>query len=191
MEALGAIGGDSKFLLAALTAFLSSQRPVVRDHLSVQERRFLVESGTFTAAELAETERDVGKGSLQLRATTAFLSHLSASLTLEDAASYLGAAETSVREAAAEGELHAVEIAGELRFPAWQFNVGSPTKLLPGLNELIRAATSRRDWRSLAAFMETPQADLVAKGRKTPAAWLRDGGDVRAVTVKVEGGDWW
>lgn len=191
IDAVNGLAADSKFVIAGLTDFLNTQRPVVRNRLTKQQEQFLVESGSFTFDELQATKREVDRGSLQLGAAKVFLSNLCATLSLDDVTGYLDLDEEAVRTAVAEGRLYAVEISSRLRFPSWQFNVGSPQKLLPGLADVIQAVTPRWGWHSVAGFMATPQEDLVAEGRKTPVAWLRDGGDVNKVISIVEGDDWW
>jgi hypothetical protein len=191
-DAIALLAADGPYVVDAVTEFVLALRPVSRDgRLSKQQEKFLIESGDFTAEELEETKREVDRGSLQVGAVEAFLSHLCATMSLEDAAGFLGWDEEAVTAAVSEGRLYGVEISGRLRFPSWQFNLGSPDKLLPGLAEVIKVVTPRWGWHSVAGFMATPQEDLVAKGRKTPVAFLRDGGDVSEVRAIVESDDWW
>ena len=190
-EAIDHVGGDAGFMTRALAEFLLAQRPVSTSRLTRGQERFLIESGSFTAEELASTSKEVNKGSLQLAAAQAWLSNLLATMSLEDATGFLGWEEEAVRTAVSEGHLYAIDVSGRVRFPVWQFNVGHPNKLIPGLTEIIQVVTPRWDWHSVAGFMATPQSSLVAEGRKTPVAWLRDGGDVDAVRQIVESDDWW
>ncbi|MDY7541800.1 hypothetical protein [Cryobacterium sp. 5B3] len=99
--------------------------------------------------------------------------------------------EETVRAAVAEGRLYAIEISGRLRFPVWQFSIGSPEKLLPGLTQIIQVITPRWTWQSAAGFFAASQSSLIAKGPQTPVQWLRHGGDVRDVIEIVEADDWW
>jgi hypothetical protein len=85
-----------------------------------------------------------------------------------------------------EGRLYAATVHGRLRFPHWQFALSKPGKVLPHLPEVIQALGPEWQPQSVAAFMATPQGDLVAEGRKTPTAWLRDGGDVQDVIDLIE-----
>jgi hypothetical protein len=190
-EAVAHLANDPDYFLQALTDMLLAMRPVTRNRHSEDEVRFLVESGDFTAETWAETSASVDRGSLQLSETEGWLMALFATRSLEDAAGFLGRSEEAVKAAVAEKRLYAIEISGRLRFPAWQFNVGSPEKLIPRLTEIIEVVTPRWGWRSVAGFMNTPQSSLVAEGRKTPVEWLRDGGDVNKVRQIVESGDWW
>jgi len=190
-DAIDHLAGDSEYIIRALTDRLLTLKPVTREgRLTQEQQRFLIESGTFTAETLATTQREVDRGGLQLGATEAFLSHVHATMSLDNVTGFLKWDEEAVRAAVSEGRLYAIEISGRLRFPAWQFDVGSPSKLLPGLTQIIGLITPRWQWQSAAGFMATPQRDLVARGRKTPIQWLRDGGDVDDVREIVEASDW-
>jgi hypothetical protein len=190
-EAVAQLANDQEYFLKALTDFLLAMKPISRERLSANEVRFLIESGDFTAEEWAETSASVDRGSLQLSGAEAFLSHLNATMSIDNVTGFLGWDEEAVQAAVHEGRLYAVEISGRLRFPVWQFSLGSPGKLLRGLAEIIEVVMPRWGWTSVAGFMATPQLSLVAEGPKTPVAWLRDGGDVDAVRQIVESDDWW
>jgi len=189
-EAVAGLANDPDYFLRALTDMLLAMKPISRERLNENEVRFLIESGAFTAEEWAETSASVGRGSLQLSTTEGWLLGLFATLSIDDVTGFLGWNEGVVRTAVAEGHLYAIEISGRLRFPTFQFNVGSPSKLLPGLAELIAVITPRWPWQSAAGFMATAQSSLVGEGRMTPFQWLRDGGDVNNVTEIVESSDW-
>lgn len=189
-EAIGRLGGDSVYIMRSLTDMLTAMRPVSRNRLTKLQQRFLIESGSFTADELASTTDDVDRGSLQVGAAEAMLSNLVASMSLEDVASFLDWTEDAVRTAVTEGLLYSVEISGRSRFPVWQLDLEQPNKLIPGLAEVIKAVTPRWDWYSVAGFMSTPQFGLVATGRRTPTEWLRDGGNVADVIEIIEVSDW-
>lgn len=184
------LGHDGEWFVQALTDRLLAMRPVPATSLTNQHKRYLIESGAYTAEELDAAARDVDRGALRLRVVEAWLSHLLATISLEDATGFLEWTKEDVRDAVSDGRLYAVEISGRLRFPVWQLNVRSPEKLIPGLTEILDAVASRWSWQSVAGFMATPQSSLVAKGRKTPAAWLRDGGHVNAVKQIIETTDW-
>lgn len=188
-EAVAGLANDPDFL-QMLTDMLLAMKPISRERLTENEVRFLIESGAFTAEEWAETSASVDRGRLQLSATEGWLLGLFATLSMDDVTGFLGWSEGVVRTAAAEGHLYAIEISGRLRFPTWQFQAGSPTKLLPGLTEMIAVISPRWDWRSATGFFNTPQEDLVGEGRKTPTQWLRDGGNVDEVIKIVEASDW-
>lgn len=189
-DAIASLANDADYFLEALTEMLLAMRPVSGSSLSDNEVRFLIESGAFTADEWAETSAAVARGVLQVGATQTWLLNLLATRTLEDVIGFLGWTEEDVRSAVAEGRLYAVKNAGRLRFPTWQFDAASPAKLLPGLEEVIKALTPRWRHQSVAGFMSTPQDSLMAEGPKTPVQWLRDGGDVSHVIQVVEASGW-
>lgn len=189
-EAIGHLGGDSVYIMQSLTDMLAAMRPVSRDRLTKLQRRSLIESGDFTADELASTTSDVDRGALQVGAAEAMLSILVASMSLEDVAGFLDWTEDAVRTAVAEGLLYSIEISDRLRFPVWQLDLRQADRLLPGLAEVIKAVTPRWDWYAVAGLMSTPQFGLVATGRKTPTEWLRDGGNVADVIEIIEVSDW-
>lgn len=185
-RAISRLNNDPNWFMDALLEFLHLVRPVQPDRLTEAQKRYLIESGDFTAESLAETEANVDRGSLQLDVVQGWLAHLLDTISLDEASGFLGMAEDQVIGLVEEGRLYAATVHARLRFPHWQFDVSKPGKVLPHLPEVIQAV--RPDWQSqsVAAFMATPQEDLVAEGRKTPAAWLRDGGDVRDVIQLME-----
>ncbi|MEC5151381.1 hypothetical protein [Cryobacterium sp. GrIS_2_6] len=189
-EVVARLAIDPDYFLQALTDMLLAMEPNSREELPENEVRFLIESGAFTAETWATTSASVDKGSWQLRISEGWLLDLFATMSLENVTGFLGWDEGRVRAAVTDGHLYAFEISGRLRFPTWQFNVGSPVKLLPGLTEIIEVITPRWSWRSIAGFMATPQSELVAEGRQTPVEWLRDGGNVNDVRDIVEASDW-
>jgi hypothetical protein len=190
LDAVNALGGENDFILAGLTEFLHTQKPVAKDGLSKQQEQYLIETGTFTGEELAEVRLAIYRGSFQLSAAEAWLSHLCATLSLDQAAGFLEWTEADVRTAVFEGHLHAVEIAGRLRFPDWQFCLGAESKLLPGLDKVLDALVERWSWIEIAAFFATPQRSLITAGRQTPVEWLRTGNSPEAVRVIIEASDW-
>jgi hypothetical protein len=186
VRAICRLSNDPTWLTAAFLEFLHSVRPVEPNRLTKAQKRYLIQSGAFTEEGLAEAEASVDRGSLQLDVIRGWLIHLLDTNSLDETAGYLGMAEGEVVDLLEEGRLYAANVHGRFRFPNWQFDVSKPGKVLPHLPEVIQAA--RPDWhsQSLAAFMATPQEDLVAEGRKTPTAWLRDGGDVQDVIDLIE-----
>ncbi|MBF4580799.1 hypothetical protein [Frigoribacterium sp. VKM Ac-2530] len=182
-QAVERLGNDADYFMDALTEKLLSIEPRLKPEPDGEsDRAFLITSGSFSAAEYDAARRSVARGSLQLRVVESWFSSLAGTLSLTAIARFLHWSEDEVTTAATDGRLHAVEISGRLRFPEWQLSLSSPGKLLPGLAEVIAAASSEQSWIILAGLMGTPQEDLYGEGNKTPVAWLRDGGDVRRVT---------
>ena len=189
VNAVNALGADSRYLLGSLASFTWTLAPVTANGLSDEQKAVLIESGVFTADTLAETQADIDRGGFQLSSIESWLSEMRETLSLQSIAAFLGRDENDVKRAVAERRLYAVEIAGRLRFPAWQLSLRSPGKVLPHFETLLPALEERWGWISISRFFATRQEDLVAKGRKTPAAWLEDGGDPDAVRRIVQSGD--
>lgn len=188
VDALNALGADSRYLLDSLAGFVRTLGPVRARSLSDKPRDYLIESGVVTADKLAKTQADIDRGGFQLSSIESWFSEMHQTLSLEGVTAFLGCDEDDVMRAVAEQRLHAVEIAGRLRFPAWQLSLRSPGQVLPHLQSFIPALEERWGWISISRFMNTRQEDLVAKGRKTPGAWLEDGGDPEAVRRIVQSG---
>lgn len=175
VESVNALGADSRYLVDALERFTRTLEPVQPSALSAEDRRYLVESGTYTAAQLDAAEREIDEGGFQLGILSTWIAEMRDTLSLASVAAFLDRSEEDVRQNIADRKLYAVEIADRLRFPAWQFSLSSPGKLLPHLEELIPFLEKRWDWISVSRFFATRQEDLVEEGKMTPAAWLIDG----------------
>ena len=189
-EAVTHLSNDHEYFLEALTEKLLATRPVARGGYEDTARQYLIDSGVFTAESWAKTAASLERGSLQVSETAEWLGDLFATKSIASASVFLEWTEDAVLDAVAAGRLYAVEVSGRLRLPTWQFDIGSPNNLVPGLTEIIRVVAPRWSWQSVAGFMSTRQSSLVAEGRKTPVDWLCDGGDVAAVKQIVEDSDW-
>jgi len=187
IAALRALGGDSAYLLHGLATVLETIAPVQPQNRSDDQRDALVALGVFTSDELLENQREVDRGALQLGELESWLAAAHETRSLRSIAKFLHVTEEEVCAQVAEHRLVAVEIGGELRFPTWQLNTRPVGRTLPHLAELIPALERRYDWQSMGRFFNTRQEDLVGDGRKTPQAWLEDGGDPEAVREILEG----
>lgn len=188
VDAINALQADGRYLLDSLTEFVRTLAPVAPSSLSEEQRAFLLESGTFTADELVETQARIARGSFQLDSMEWWLSEMRATLSLRDIAAFLRRDEGAVREAVEKRQLYAVEIGGRLRFPMFQFSLRSEGRVLPHFAALLPALEARWGWTTISRFFATRQEDLVGKGWKTPASWLEDGGDPNDVLQIVESG---
>lgn len=99
----------------ALLEFLHSVRPVEPNRLTEAQKRYLVESGDFTAESLAETEADVDRGSLQRSVIQSWLTHLVDTSSLDEAAGYLGMADDEVIDLVEQGRLYAETVGDWVR----------------------------------------------------------------------------
>jgi excisionase family DNA binding protein len=100
-------------------------------------------------------------------------------LTVNEAAETLGVDTSRVRHRLSAGRLVGWKDRGGWRLPAWQFTEHG---VLPGLEWVLAALPSDQPPLVVAAFMTTPQEDLVAGTRSiAPSEWLASGGDPRRV----------
>lgn len=189
-NAVNRLSMNGQYILDALAAKLESMQPTSADRLTERERAYLIESGSFSKQQLSQSESKIDRGSLQLLTIQGWLLNLLDTLSLDEVGEFLNEDDDAIRREVTDGQLYAVEVTDRLRFPRWQFSLGSPDKRLPGLASIIEATATRWDWQSVAGFMSTPQPALTGKGSKTPVEWLRDGGDVSAVSEIVASTDW-
>jgi hypothetical protein len=187
IAALEALGGDRAYLLRGLVTVLETIAPVPPQSEADDQRDALVALGVFTADELRENRREVDRGALQLGESQSWIAAAHETRSLRSIAKFLHVTEEEVRTQVKEHRLVAVEIGGELRFPTWQLNTRPVGRTLPHLAELIPALERRYDWQAMGRFFNTRQEDLMGDGRKTPHAWLEDGGDPEAVREILEG----
>ncbi|WP_123292531.1 hypothetical protein [Curtobacterium sp. PhB78] len=192
IEALRGLGGERAYLLRGLSTLIETLEPIRPHDPNVDDQRAaLIELGVFTEQSFAETQREVDRGELRLQEIKTWLTAARDTRSLRSIARFLHLSEDEVRAEVAKHRLVAVDIGGELRFPTWQLNTRPVGRVLPHLPDLIPALEQRWDWISMGGFFTTRQEDLYGEGRKTPAAWLEDGGDPEAVRDIVEGSGRW
>jgi excisionase family DNA binding protein len=104
-------------------------------------------------------------------------------LTVAEAARQLGVDTSRIRHRIAAGRLVGWKDRGGWRLPAWQF---AETGVLPGLETVLAAVPPDQPALVVAAFMTTPQQDLLTGDRPcTPRDWLLAGGDPRRVAEQI------
>lgn len=186
-DAVNRLTDDTAPLIDWFTEMLEAIKapPRPRTELTSDEVRCLVDAGAFTVLG-STTPSLAGRGNLKLEVTQGDFMNLQMTWSIGHLAGYLGREERDLLGAVAQGHLYAITVLGLPRFPTWQFDDERPGKLIPGLREIIEAVAPRWGWHSVAGFMAAPQSSLVAEGPKTPLAWLRDGGDINAVTAIVK-----
>jgi len=100
-------------------------------------------------------------------------------LTVGEAARTIGVDNSRVRHRLAAGRLMGWKDRGGWRLPRWQF---TDHGVLPGLEQVIAALPEDQPALVIAAFMTTPQEDLLARSRAiTPSEWLAAGGEPQRV----------
>lgn len=96
-------------------------------------------------------------------------------LTVTEAANTIGVDSSRVRHRLLAGRLMGWKDRGGWRLPAWQFTENG---VLPGLEQVLAALPGDQPALVVAAFMTTPQEDLLARARAiSPREWLVAGGD--------------
>lgn len=100
-------------------------------------------------------------------------------LTVGEAARTIGVDNSRVRHRLLARRLMGWKDRGGWRLPAWQFTENG---VLPGLEQVLAALPADQPALVVAAFMTTPQEDLMARSRAiTPCEWLLAGGDPQRV----------
>jgi hypothetical protein len=100
-------------------------------------------------------------------------------LTVSEAATTIGVDTSRIRHRLLAHRLVGWKDRGGWRLPAWQFTENG---VLPGLEQVLVALPSDQPALVVAAFMTTPQEDLMARARAiTPCEWLQAGGDPQRV----------
>lgn len=152
---------------------LTRPHPEPDEYFTVDQRTALTEVG-LDLSPLREDETD---GRARAVAEQAVL-HDSA-LTVGEAASLVGVDTSRIRHRLLARRLTGWKARGGWRLPAWQFGEHG---VLPGLEQVLAALPSDQPALVVAAFMTTPQEDLMARARAiSPREWLLAGGDPRRV----------
>ncbi|TQJ01536.1 DNA-binding protein [Amycolatopsis cihanbeyliensis] len=100
-------------------------------------------------------------------------------LTVAEAARTLGVDHSRIRHRLKDRRLTGWKDQGGWRLPSWQF---TPSGVLPGLEVVLRELPEDVPALVAAAYMNTPQSDLVINDKPaTPRQWLLAGGDPDSV----------
>ena len=147
---------------------LSPPNPDPSHYFSPDQRTALADVG------LDLRPRDEAEPDFRARTVAAHAVLADSALSVGQAAEMLNVDDSRIRHRLKEGRLTGWKDQG-WRLPAWQFN---GTGVLPGLEVVLRAVPEDQPALVVAAFMNTPQADLVISDRPaTPRQWLLAGGD--------------
>ena len=151
----------------------STPHPAPAGYFTPEQRHALQDVGL----DLSPQRADETDGRARAVAEQAVL-HDSA-LTVGEAARTIGVDNSRVRHRLAAGRLMGWKDRGGWRLPKWQF---TDHGVLPGLEQVIAALPEDQPALVIAAFMTTPQEDLMARSQPiTPADWLAAGGDPQRV----------
>ncbi|ASR37144.1 hypothetical protein BAY61_21530 [Prauserella marina] len=160
-------------LVEAAARRLSPPNPDPSHYFAAEQRAALTDVG-LDLSPFREGEHDYRARSVVEHAVLA-----DSSLTVIEAAARLGVDDSRIRHRLKEHRLTGWKDQGGWRLPAWQF---TSTSVLPGLEVVLRAVPEDQPVLVVAAFMGTPQPDLVINGKQaTPRQWLLAGGDPEQV----------
>jgi len=142
------------------------------DYFTEEQRKVLTDVGLDL--------RDAQEGELDPRARSvaAAAAFAETSYSVSEAAQLLGVDASRIRHRLKDGKLLGWKDHG-WRLPAWQFTEHGT---LPGLDVVLRSIPDDQPQLVVAAFMNTPQADLELNGKPvSPRAWLLAHGDPQRV----------
>ncbi len=155
---------------------LSPPNPDPSHYFSADQRAALTDVG-LDISPRSEDEPDFRARTVAAHAVLA-----DSALSVLEAAKALGVDDSRIRHRLKEGRLTGWKDQG-WRLPAWQF---TGSGVLPGLEVVLRAVPEDQPALVVAAFMSTPQSDLVINEHPaTPRQWLLSGGDPEHVARLV------
>ncbi|WIY01563.1 DNA-binding protein [Amycolatopsis mongoliensis] len=147
---------------------LSPPNPDPSHYFSADQRAALTDVG-LDLSPRRESEPDFRARTVAAHAVLA-----ESALSVNEAAKALGVDDSRIRHRLKEGRLTGWKDGG-WRLPAWQF---AGSGVLPGLEVVLKALPEDQPALVVAAFMSTPQPDLVINEHPaTPRQWLLSGGD--------------
>lgn len=147
---------------------LSPPNPDPAHYFSPDQVAALTEAG-LDLSPRGEDEPDFRARTVAVHAVLA-----DSALSVGQAAELLNVDDSRIRHRLNEGRLTGWKDQA-WRLPAWQF---SGSGVLPGLEVVLRSVPADQPALVVAAFMNTPQADLVISDRPaTPRQWLLAGGE--------------
>lgn len=146
---------------------LSPPNPDPSHYFSADQRAALTDVG------LDLSPRDENEPDFRARTVAAHAVLADSALSVLEAAKALGVDDSRIRHRLKEGRLTGWKDQG-WRLPAWQF---TGSGVLPGLEIVLRAVPEDQPALVVAAFMSTPQTELVINDLPaTPRQWLLSGG---------------
>ena len=162
-------------------------RPRTDRELTSDEEEALIESAFRTRERYKAANAAVARGELDAIERRSWQEGLSAALTLEEAADWLGSGTGRVLTHLAFGDLLAFVCDDELRFPAWQFTDDPNHPVLDHLSALVGAFDDDMHPTSILGFMTTPHPYTRIQGvPATPVEWLTAGRQVQPLLELLE-----
>lgn len=156
---------------------LSPADPDPADYFSAEQREALTDVGLdFSPRRAKEVDH-------RAKAVAAQAVLRESAITVADAAHTIGVDTSRVRHRLGAGQLTGWKDRGGWRLPAWQF---TNSGVLPGLEVVLAAVPDDQPPLVVAAFIATPQADLLLDGEPaTPRQWLLATGDPNPVAKLI------
>lgn len=140
-----------------------------------QERIFIK---TYGSERYEAAKRRVARGELDANIRRTRSNGLSAALTVDEAAGWIGTGTGRVLSDIRLGDLFAFVCDDELRLPAWQFTANPAAPTLRHLSRLIPHFEADQHPATILGFMTTPHDGTLIDGvPATPIVWLLADGD--------------
>ncbi len=189
-DAISRLNADGDYIARVLTGSLLAARPLLDEpSLSPEEAEYLIASGDFTPEEFDDIATRVRRGELEADVANTLVANVHSSMSDDAVRGFLDLSDQELDDLVAAKRLYAVHIAGQRRFPSWQFSLSSPGKLLPHLTEIIALLVDKH-WISASGLMSTPQSTMIVEGKHTPVEWFRAGGGIDALEEILEAQRW-
>jgi hypothetical protein len=149
--------------------------------------RFLLDHGGWTREEYDDAVAAVTGGELADLTRSTRQEALSATLTIDEAASWLQVGTGRVTAMLFTGDLSAFVCNDELRFPAWQFTVEPDRPVLDHVARLAKGFGDSMHPASILGFMSTPHTNTSVNGHPVnPVLWLTAGRAVQPLLDMLE-----
>ena len=169
------VGISSDEFVADLDDALSAVSQPTAEPLSASEVAFLRSQGGVRMREVLDGDADEAARPLSQGVTRETAQALAATTSIVEAALQLAVDRSRISQLLSRKRLWAFQFGRSKRIPRWQF---AERGLLPGLDQVVLAIPDGLAPASVEGFMTTPQPEL---GDVAPVAFLRQGGDPRAV----------
>ena len=188
-ERRGSPGLDYLEVLLESLAALAQEPSTASSTLTVAERKDLIESGTFTEEELAETEAQIADGELDRMIAAAQQDVIVDSLGADEVGALLQRSPSRISHRAGEPSLYSFRVARTRRYPKWQFTSSGE---IPGLAAIVPAIPEGAHPASVEGFMRNSSPALLADGETecSPIDWLIGGGSTEDVAEILRQWSW-
>lgn len=137
--------------------------------LSMEQRAYLVESGSFTSEQFAQTEQRIARGELREDENRTYLGTIARPYGEQAAAARLGLELDELQRNQRTGALYAFDASGVTVYPRWQFINQTDDGPVPHLALVVTGLLEGWHPASVEGFMPTPKDSLIYRGEwQTP-----------------------